>query len=51
MEGKYKHCEWKVHEDAIAKETYERPLRERHRFDQVWLRVMLSREYISKYFT
>ena len=24
MEGKYKHCERKVHEDAIAKETYER---------------------------
>ena len=23
MEGKYKHCKWKVHEDAIAKETYE----------------------------
>ena len=24
MEGKYKHCEWKIHEDAIAKEKHER---------------------------
>ena len=52
MEGKYKHCEWKVQQDAIAKETYERlTVARTPSFDQVRLRVMFSREYISKYFT